>query len=140
MFYGAGESIKIHARLQGQETPVDLYFVVTGPYDKNAEGELIPTLTTAFYYYGSDFTWHKVNDLMNTQAVISNFSLTHFNSFFHQGIAKNSPPFKNPGRYRFYNVATEAGSNLQDFKQETPLYTYDLHICNKENCAEIVSK
>jgi hypothetical protein len=141
MFYGAGETINLYARLQGfSQSPSDLYFVVTGPYDKAVSGELIATSTTAFHYLGADFNWHQVTSLLDTQAVLSSFALTGFNDFFKQIVAKTTLPFNNPGRYRLYNVATVAGSKLQNFNILTPLYIYDLHVCNLANCAEIVSQ
>ncbi|MEE9339972.1 MAG: hypothetical protein V3U87_18030 [Methylococcaceae bacterium] len=141
MFYGLGEKINLYARLQGKKQSLsDLYLVVTGPYDKALSGELIPTLTTAFHFFGSDYNWHKISDLMETQAVLSNFMLTDFHGFFTQAVANKTTPFNKPGRYRFYNVATAAGSNLKVFDLLTPLYTYDIHVCNQLNCAEIVSQ
>ncbi len=141
MFYGVGETINLYARLQGvSQAPSDLYFIVAGPYDKAASGDLIPTMTTAFHYLGADFNWHQVSALLDTQPVLSSFALTGFNDFFKQVIAKTALPFSNPGRYRLYNVATVAGSALQNFNTLTPLYSYDLHVCNLVNCVEIVSQ
>lgn len=140
MFYGANDPINLYARIQGQQTVADLYFVVTGPFDKNTAGKLVPTSTTAFHYFGADFNWHKVTDLLDSQAVLSGFPLSSFNDFFHQRIAKNSIPFANSGRYRLYSVATKTGLSLQNYQPLTPLYTYDLHICNQANCTELVSK
>lgn len=141
MFYGAGETINLYARLQGgSQAASDLYFVVTGPFNKALSGELIPTSTTANHYLGADFNWHQIPDLLDTQAVLSSFPLSGFHDFFKQLVAKNSIPFSNPGRYRFYNVATVAGTKLQDFNSLTPIYIYDIHVCNLANCAEIVSQ
>ena len=138
MFYGAGETIHLHARLQGsQQQSADLYFVATGPFDKLGSGELIPTLTTAFYYFGADFSWHQVNNIMEAQVAIPAFTLTDFHGVFNQSIAKNTEPFNTAGRYRLYSASTKAGSALNDFDLVTPIYTYDLHICNLSNCAEI---
>jgi len=138
MFYGSGETINLHARLQGSQQELsDMYFVVTGPYDQNGSGELMPTSTTAFYYFGADFKWHLISDLLDSQAVLTNFTLVNFQGFFSQSMAQNSVPFNNSGRYRLYSLAVKAGSQLQNLNVLTPLYIYDLHVCNLTDCAEI---
>jgi len=136
MFYGQGEPIRLHARIQGNALS-DIYFIVTGPYDKTAKGELTPTLASSIYYFGSDFAWHKIADAMNTQAALVNFPLQSINTYFSQVTAQASIPFIKPGRYRLYSVATKANTPLKDFVKTSPLYHYDLHVCEKIQCAEI---
>jgi hypothetical protein len=140
MFYGAGETINLYARLQSKQQPSsDLYFVIQGPFDKAPSGELVPTMTTAIHYLGADFNWHKISNLLDTQALLSGFNLVGHHSFFKESTAQVGP-FKNPGRYRFYNVATVAGTSLNVFDNVTPLYTYDMHVCAQKKCAELVSQ
>jgi hypothetical protein len=140
MFYGAGETINLYARLQSKQQPSsDLYFVIQGPFDKAPSGELVPTMTTAIHYLGADFNWHKISNLLDTQALLSGFNLVGHHSFFKESTAQVGP-FKNPGRYRFYSVATVAGTSLNVFDNVTPLYTYDMHVCAQKKCAELVSQ
>ncbi len=141
MFYGVGETINLHARLQSKQRPSsDLYIVVKGPLDKVVSGELVPTLSTAIHYLGADYQWHKIPSLLDTKPILSGFNLMDHHGFFQQSTARQSQPFQKPGRYRFYNVATEAGTSLSGFKNVTPLYTYDIHVCAQTKCRELVSQ
>jgi hypothetical protein len=144
MFYGAGETIQFHARLNAAKSTAnlqnDLYVVATGPYDKQSDGSLKETQLTAFNYLGSDLSWHPISNVFNAQPALPSFSFTDFHGFFAQTIAKGSSgPFKTPGRYRIYSVATKQGSSLQSFSTTSPLYQYDLHVCNQKNCMEIAN-
>ncbi|MDD2758846.1 MAG: hypothetical protein PHH11_00985 [Methylomonas sp.] len=140
MFYGLGESIKFHARLQG-EGNVDLYFAIAGPYNVDGGGGLVPIESTHYYYMGGDFAWHQVDDILTIPPVVSGFPLSEISGFFSESIANNNQiPFHNPARYRLYSVALQTGTSLASFQNLTPLYMNDIHICNKLNCAELISR
>ncbi|MFI3137222.1 MAG: hypothetical protein QX197_10655 [Methylococcaceae bacterium] len=140
MFYGTGEQIKLHVRMQSnnKQTKADLYFVAAGPYNVSSQGGLLPISTTQFYYLGNDLSWHTIFDLLDAKPVVLNYALKNYSGFFMTAQAKNfTPPFQNAARYRLYSIATEAGSSLSNINPLSPLYLNDIHICDTENCAEL---
>ncbi|NYT47045.1 MAG: hypothetical protein H0A75_04975 [Candidatus Methanofishera endochildressiae] len=134
MFYGAGETIKLHARLQGSATG-DFYVVVAGPYNLDEFGNLVSvTATFQNYYLTRGLAWQAFSDFSTINPVLNNFALAPLNVDFAFPIAKSSPPFVNPARYVIYSVVNASGQALGDFL--TPLYTYEVHICNEVACGE----
>jgi hypothetical protein len=135
MFYGAGETIKLHARLQGSATG-DFYVVVAGPYNLDEFGNLVSvTATFQNYYLTRGLAWQAFSDFSTINPVLNNFALAPLNVDFAFPIAKSSPPFVNPARYVIYSVVNASGQALGDFL--TPLYTYEVHICNEVACGEL---
>ncbi len=135
MFYGDGEIIRMHARIQGN-TIGDLYAVVAGPYNVDSDGNLFPvTGTFKFSYLAPNFTWQPYTDLTAIKPVIRNFSLGKYNVDFLFPIAKNTPPFANPARYVVYSAVNAPGLAIGNFL--TPLYSYNIHICAQIGCSEL---
>ncbi len=135
MFYGDGETIRMHARIQGSAIG-DLYVVVAGPYNVDSFGNLIPVNSTfQFSYLAPNFTWQPYTDLSTIQPVIQNFSLTQYNGDFSFPVAKKTPPFANPARYVIYSTVNAPGKAIGNFL--TPLYSYKTHICAQTGCGEL---
>lgn len=138
MFYGAGEPIKLHARMQGSKAlNADVYFVVAGPYNKSGQGDLLPIATTQFNYLGNDFAWHTITDPSEAKPAVSNYPLKNYSGFFMDTQAKGfALPFNNAARYKLYSIATEAGSSLNAIKPLSPLFLEHIHVCEQANCSE----
>ena len=135
MFYGDGETIKLHARIQGNAIG-DLYVVAAGPYNGDSLGNLIPVNATfQFSYLTPNLTWQPISDLSTIQPVIQNFSLLQYNGDFSFPVAKKTPPFTNPARYIIYSAVNAPGQAIGNFI--TPLYSYKIHICVQTGCGEL---
>jgi len=135
MFYAPGETIKMHARIQGKTTG-DFYVVVAGPYDRNATGQLIPVSTTfQMFYLRSDLSWQSFSDFTTIKPALSHFPLKKLDVDFAYPMAKKTVPFANPSRYIVYSAVNSSGNALGDFL--TPVYQYEIHICNQAACGEL---
>jgi hypothetical protein len=129
MFYENGEAIQIYVRLEGQGTRQgDLYFVVHGPLDKLESGELVTNSNTQFSYLASDASWITLANVIDSQPVLSNFSVTDFHAFFMNATAHRSAPFDHPSRYVLYSLITQAGAPLTSGQFLSDLYRYELHV------------
>jgi len=135
MFYGAGEAMKLHARIQGSSLG-DLYVVVGGPYHLDEVGNLVPVSTTfQFSYLTSDLTWQPFSDFATIQPVLGSFPLGEYNVDFAYPVARSSAPFANPARYVIYSVVNAPGQPLGSFL--TPIYSYEVHVCDQVACGEL---
>lgn len=135
MFYGDGETIKLHARIQGSAVG-DLYAVIAGPYDLDATGNLIPVATTfQMSYLTPELTWLTFSDFVTIHPVLHDFTLKQLNTDFSFPVAKNSEPFSKPARYIVHSVVNAPGQALGAFL--TPVYSYEIHICNQVACGEL---
>lgn len=135
MFYGVGETISLHARLQGSATG-DLYVVVAGPYNLDGAGNLVPVPGTfQNYYLTPGLGWQAFSDFSAVNPVLGKFALTQLNLDFSFPVAKISVPFDKPARYIVYSVVNAPGQALGDFL--TPVYSYEIHICNQPACGEL---
>lgn len=143
MFYGMGEDIQLHVRLQGDSAVQnDIYLVVTGPYnvDTNNAGALVPVTTTKWWYLGADIQWHEFTDLNTLPPVVANLAMNDLYTYF-MSLKANAdiPPFDKPSRYRVYSGMTLDGQpkppagTLPQLK----IHAYDLHVCNQSNCGEL---
>ncbi|WP_221894529.1 hypothetical protein [Bathymodiolus japonicus methanotrophic gill symbiont] len=134
MFYGEGETISLHARLQGSATG-DLYVVVAGPYNLDAAGNLVP-VAGAFqnYYLTPGLGWQTFSDFSAIIPALNNFTLAPLNLDFSFPVAKRSVPFDKPARYIVYSAVNAPGQTLGNFI--TPVYSYEIHICNQPACGE----
>ena len=136
MFYGMGETIKLHVRLQGDGSAQgDLYIVAAGPYNMNGAGQLQPIISTQFYYLGPDVSWHVMGPSLQMQPILSHFPLIDVNVDFLTSLAGSMVPFNNPARYVIYSVANDPEQPLGAFV--TPLNSYMLHVCSQPGCGEL---
>ncbi|MDT8407311.1 MAG: hypothetical protein RQ715_08680 [Methylococcales bacterium] len=143
MFYGVGEPIQLYARLQPAQPATglsDVYFVVTGPYDRQPDGSLIPTLVFRNQYLNLAAGWQSVGDVLQIQPVLREFPIAPLHSFFLTETARMpGGVFEYPGRYVVYTASVATGSPLSEFQLLSPLFAYQLHVCNLENCQEIIN-
>ena len=140
MFYGVGDPVQLHARMQKGKAPMsDIYLIVAGPYDAIGSS-LQQTTHTAIKYLSSDFAWTAIDQLNDAKPVISGFPAVDFSGYFTNLPAQQSEPFLYPARYRIYSYVLQSGTSLNIYNSENmlaPAYTNDIHICSKANCAEI---
>ena len=135
MFYGAGETISLHARLQGSAKG-DFYVVVAGPYNLDEAGNLVPVAATfQFSYLTPGLTWQAFSDFSIIKPALNNFTLAQLNLDFSFPVAKSSVPFDKPARYIVYSAVNASGQALGNYL--TPIYSYEIHICNQPACGEL---
>ncbi|OQK16701.1 hypothetical protein AU255_01990 [Methyloprofundus sedimenti] len=135
MFYGVGETIRLHARLQGSATG-DFYVVVAGPYNLDNAGNLVPVASTfQNYYLTPALAWEAFSDLSTIRPVLNSFTLKTLSLDFSFPMANISEPFDKSGRYVVYSAVNAPEQALGDFL--TPIYSYEIHICNQPNCSEL---
>jgi hypothetical protein len=137
MFYGPGEAIQIHARLQGQGNG-DIYVIAAGPYNEATDGSLIPVSSTfSFRSLGADLGWRTIDvaNLAATPPTLANIPLSGFHGDLFSLTAGTSIPFANPARYVVYSVINQAGAPLGQLT--SPLHAYQLHVCTQTNCGEL---
>jgi hypothetical protein len=137
MFYGHGEQITLHARLQGQGNG-DLYVVAAGPYDVASNGSLIPVASSFQYsYLTASLAWQPfaAENLLNIPPLLANVPLASFNSDLLLATAGVATPFHKPARYVVYSVINQPGKPLGALT--SPLHSYQLHVCTQPRCAEM---
>ncbi|MBF0112779.1 MAG: hypothetical protein HQK74_08620 [Desulfamplus sp.] len=144
MFYGKNEKIEFHARVQSSDLSdlsamqelSDIYVVFAGPYDKDKNGNFIPTLTTQYAYLSSDFSWKNVANIADLKPLLSSSPLFDFTGYFLTATAGVDKPFNNPSRYLLVSFANQAGEDFA-VNLTTPLFLYEFHICSKSGCSEL---
>ncbi|MBF0572909.1 MAG: hypothetical protein HQK69_04010 [Desulfamplus sp.] len=137
MFYGNGETINFNARVQSSSSDLsDIYIVCAGPYDKDANGNFIPTNSTQYAYLSSELKWKTVPVISDFKPIINGIPLFNFNGYFLAASAGLEQPFNKPSRYVIVSFANKNNANfLSDLI--TPLFLYELHICRETDCSEL---
>lgn len=149
MFYGSGETIQFHVRMQGKLPHLsNLYLIAAGPYNVDSTGKLIELETTRYHYLDQNLQWQTITDLANAAPAAMNYQLINYSGFFIEAEAAISKAFAHPGRYRLYSFASLAGEESTISKAISPWYTKsvspwyisDIHVCNKAQCADQIEK
>lgn len=114
MYYGQGEAVNFHARIQGS-TVGDLYAVVVHPWGY-------------YYYLGPDLAWHQAADLSALRPVLSNFQLTTVNTYFMSVTAMQQAPFTTNGDFMLVSGVTPPNVPVTSQNFLTPLYSQRIHV------------